>query len=69
MKKKIYALGLSLLIVAVAQAALVFQMDFNDAAGNQSLTDRGTTGVSGSFTGGSAYSTDVASVNGGGYSG
>ena len=69
MKKILYTLGVSLLVAGGAQAALVFQMDFNDAAGNQSLTDRSTTGVSGSFTGGSAYSTDVASVNSGGYSG
>ena len=31
-----------------AQGALVFQMDFNDESGNQSLLDRGTTGVTGS---------------------
>ena len=48
---------------------LVFQMDFNDVAGNQSLVDRGTTGTTGSFGGGSTYSTDVAPVNTGGYSG
>ena len=54
---------------STAQAALVFQMDFNDADGNQSLLDRGTTGVTGAFTGNATYSTDVASVNGGGYSG
>jgi hypothetical protein len=53
---------------STAQAALVFQMDFNDADGNQSLTDRGTTGVTGAFNGTATYSTDVASVNGGGYS-
>lgn len=52
-----------------ASAALIFQMDFNDADGNQSLLDRGTTGVTGSFTGGSTYSTMVAPVNSGGYSG
>jgi hypothetical protein len=53
---------------STAQAELVFQMDFNDADGNQSLTDRGTTGVAGAFNGNATYSTDVASVNGGGYS-
>jgi hypothetical protein len=53
---------------STAQAALVFQMDFNDVDGNQSLTDRGTTGVTGTMSGGTTYSTDVASVNGGGYS-
>jgi hypothetical protein len=53
---------------STAQAALLFQMDFNDADGNQSLTDRGTTGVTGAFNGTGTYSTDVASVNGGGYS-
>lgn len=54
---------------STAQAALVFQMDFNDADGNQSLTDRGTTGVTGAFNVNATYSTDVAPVNSGGYSG
>ncbi len=69
MKIILSALGVSLLIAGVAQAALVFEMDFNDSDGNQSLTDRGTTGVTGSFSGNATYSTDVAPVNGGGYSG
>ena len=54
---------------STAQADLVFQMDFNDADGNQSLVDRGTTGTIGSFSGGSTYSTDVAPSNSGGFSG
>lgn len=62
-------LALSLNAAQSANAALIFQMDFNDADGNQSLLDRGTTGVTGSFTGGSTYSTTVAPVNSGGYSG
>ena len=44
-------------------ADLIFQMDFNDADGNQSLIDRGTTGTTGSFTGGATYSTIVAPSN------
>ena len=48
---------------------LVFQMDFNDAEGNQSLTDRGTTGVTGSFAGTATYSETVAPFNTGGFSG
>ena len=69
MKTKIPHLILASCLCAAqsASAALVFQMDFNDADGNQSLTDRGTTGVTGTFNG-ATYSTDVASVNGGGYS-
>ncbi len=51
-----------------SQGSVIFQMDFNDADGNQSLTDRGTTGVTGAFNGNATYSTDVASVNSGGYS-
>ena len=72
MKTKIPHLILASCLCAAqsASAALVFQMDFNDADGNQSLTDRGTTGVTGAFNenGTGTYSTDVASVNGGGYS-
>ncbi|MBT3192965.1 MAG: LamG domain-containing protein, partial [Verrucomicrobia bacterium] len=56
-------------VSSTAQAALVFEMDFNDAAGNQSLLDRGTTGMTGSFAGNATYSTSVAPVNNGGYSG
>ncbi len=52
-----------------AQASLIFQMDFNDAAGNQSLADRGTTGVTGAFAGGAGYSSTVAPSNSGGFSG
>jgi maltose 6'-phosphate phosphatase len=48
---------------------LVFQMDFNDAEGNQSLTDRGTTSVTGSFAGTATYSETVAPFNTGGFSG
>ena len=71
MKTKIPHLTIALCLYAAqpAAAALIFQMDFNDADGNQSLLDRGTTGVTGSFTGGSTYSTTVAPVNSGGYSG
>ena len=69
MKKMLCALGMSLLVAGGAQATLIFQMDFNDADGNQSMTDRGTTGATGSFGGNATYSTDVASVNSGGYSG
>lgn len=61
-------LALCLCLAQSASAALIFQMDFNDADGNQSLLDRGTTGVTGVFNGNATYSTDVASVNGGGYS-
>jgi len=51
-------------------AETVFQMDFNDVDGNQSLVDRGTTSTTGSFTtAGAAYSTTVAPNNTGGYSG
>ncbi len=71
MKTKIPHLILALCLYAAksASAALVFQMDFNDADGNQSLTDRGTTSVTGSFTGNATYSTSFAPVNSGGYSG
>jgi maltose 6'-phosphate phosphatase len=48
---------------------LVFQMDFNDVDGDQSLVDRGTTGATGTFSGGANYSTTVAPSNSGGYSG
>jgi hypothetical protein len=56
-------------MVCVSQGAVVFQMDFNDTDGNQSLLDRGATGVTGTFTGNATYSTTVPSVNRGGYSG
>jgi len=71
MKTKIPHLILALGIFAAqpASAALVFQMDFNDAYGNESLLDRGTTSVTGTFSGGSAYSTTYAPSNYGGYSG
>ena len=63
------SLALCLYAAQSASAALVFQMDFNDADGNQSLTDRGTTGATGTESGNFAYSTTVAPSNYGGYSG
>ncbi len=71
MKTKIPHIILAVCLFAAqsVSAALVFQMDFNDADGNQSLLDRGTTGVTGAFNGNATYSTTVAPVNYGGYSG
>ena len=63
------AIALCLYAAQSVSAALIFQMDFNDAYGNQSLLDRGTTGVTGTSSGNFAYSTTVAPSNYGGYSG
>lgn len=68
----IHTLSTTVLFLALAtgsaQADLVFQMDFNDAAGNSSLADRGTTGTTGGFTGGAGFSKTVAPSNTGGFS-
>ncbi len=48
-------------------AAPILQMDFNDAAGNQSLENRGTWNVTGTFGGNAAYTTDAAPPNTGGF--
>ena len=50
-------------------AAPILQMDFNDQSGSQSLVNRGTWAVTGTFEGNAAYTTDAAPPNGGGFAG
>ena len=50
-------------------AAPILQMDFNDQPANQSLANRGTWAVTGTFEGNAAYTTDAAPPNGGGFAG